>query len=53
MIDAGTPIKRLQAMLGHATMSMTTDVYGHLFPDPEGDQQRMAAAEQALLRSVP
>jgi integrase len=52
MIEAGTPIKRLQAMLGHSTMSMTTDVYGHLFPDPEGDQQRMAAAEQALLRSM-
>jgi integrase len=53
MIDAGTPIKRLQAMLGHSTMAMTSDTYGHLFPDPEGDQQRMAAAEQALLRSAP
>jgi integrase len=52
MIEAGTPIKRLQAMLGHSTMSMTTDTYGHLFPDPEGDQQRMAAAEQALLQSA-
>jgi integrase len=52
MIDAGTPLKRLQAMLGHSTMAMTSDTYGHLFPDPEGDQQRMAAAEQALLRSV-
>ena len=53
MIDAGTPLKRLQAMLGHSTMAMTSDTYGHLFPDPEGDQERMAAAEQALLRSVP
>jgi integrase len=52
MIDAGTPIKRLQAMLGHSTMAMTSDTYGHLFPDPEGDQERMAAAEQALLASV-
>jgi integrase len=52
MIDAGTPMKRLQAMLGHSTMAMTSDTYGHLFPDPEGDQQRMAAAEQALLASV-
>jgi integrase len=52
MIDAGTPMKRLQAMLGHSTMAMTSDTYRHLFPDPEGDQQRMAAAEQALLRSV-
>jgi integrase len=53
MIESGMPIKRLQAMLGHATMAMTTDVYGHLFPDPEGDQQRMAAAEQALVSARP
>ena len=52
MIEAGTPIKRLQAMLGHSTMSMTIDVYGHLLPDPEGDLERLAAAEQALLRSA-
>jgi hypothetical protein len=52
MIDAGTPMKRLQAMLGHSTMAMTSDTYGHLFPDPEGDQERMAAAELALLRSA-
>jgi integrase len=52
MIEAGTPVKRLQAMLGHSTMAMTTDTYGHLFPDPEGDQQLMAAVELALLRSA-
>jgi integrase len=52
MIDAGTPMKRLQAMLGHSTMAMTSDTYGHLFPDPEGDQERMAAAEHALLQSA-
>jgi integrase len=49
MIDAGMPVKRLQAMLGHSTLAMTSDTYGHLFPDPEGDQQRMAAAERALV----
>jgi integrase len=52
LIDQGFPIKRLQAMLGHSTMSMTIDVYGHLLPDPEGDLERLAAAEQALLRSA-
>jgi hypothetical protein len=41
-------MKRLQAMLGHSTMAMTSDTYGHLFPDPEGDQERMAAAERSL-----
>jgi hypothetical protein len=33
-------------------MAMTSDTYGHLFPDPEGDLQRMAAAEQALLQRI-
>jgi integrase len=48
MIDQGCPMKRLQGMLGHSTMAMTSDTYGHLFPDPEGDRERMAAAERAL-----
>jgi integrase len=52
LIDQGFPIKRLQAMLGHAAMSMTIEVYGHLLPDPEGDLEWLAAAEQALLRSA-
>ena len=52
MIETGMSLKRLQAMLGHATMSMTIDVYGHLLPDPDGDQAHMAAAEQALLQSA-
>jgi integrase len=51
MIDQQVPMKRLQAMLGHSTMAMTSDTYGHLFPDPAGDQERMAAAERSL-RSV-
>jgi integrase len=38
----------VQARLGHASIQMTADVYGHLFP--RGDYgAEMAAAEQALL----
>jgi integrase len=53
LIDQAFPMKRVQGLLGHAMMSMTADTYGHLFDDSrEADQERLAAAEQALLRSV-
>ena len=32
-ITAGADVKVVQAMLGHATATMTLDRYGHLFPD--------------------
>jgi integrase len=43
------PLKQLQAMLGHASASMTLDIYGHLFPNLEDDHARLAAGERALL----
>ena len=44
------PPKRVQERLGHSTMQMTMDVYGHLFPAAD-DFDELAAAEQALLGS--
>ena len=32
-VAAGADVKVVQAMLGHATATMTLDRYGHLFPD--------------------
>ncbi|MDT0309268.1 site-specific integrase [Streptomyces sp. DSM 44917] len=32
-ISAGADVKVVQTMLGHASATMTLDVYGHLFPD--------------------
>lgn len=32
-IAAGADVKVVQAMLGHATATMTLDRYGYLFPD--------------------
>lgn len=40
--------KRLQALLGHATLAMTMDLYGHLWTDDAGDQSLAAAAERAI-----
>ena len=42
------PLKVVQARLGHASIQMTADVYGHLFPRSD-DGAEMAAAEKAFL----
>jgi integrase len=41
--------KRLQALLGHSSIQMTFDVYGHLFPSLEDDHAKFAAGELALV----
>ena len=45
------PLKTVQQRLGHSTITMTADTYGHLFPRGD-DSAELAAAEQALLRPV-
>jgi integrase len=42
------PIKVVQARLGHATISMTADTYGHLFPRQD-DGAELAAAEALIV----
>jgi integrase len=42
------PLKVVQARLGHASIQMTADVYGHLFPRGD-DGAELAAAEKAFL----
>jgi integrase len=42
------PLKVVQARLGHASIQMTADVYGHLFPRSD-DGAELAAAERAFL----
>ncbi len=48
-IDGGLelPAKVVQARLGHASIVMTLDTYGHLFPRGD-DGAELAAAERAL-----
>jgi integrase len=49
-VDGGLelPLKIVQARLGHASVQMTADRYGHLFPRGD-DGAELAAAEQAFL----
>jgi integrase len=48
-IDLGFEPKRVQALMGHASIQMTFDRYGHLFPKREDDYARLAAGRAALL----
>jgi integrase len=49
-VDGGLelPLKVVQARLGHASIQMTADTYGHLFPRGD-DGGELAAAERAFL----
>jgi integrase len=49
-IEQGFTAKRLQALLGHASIQMTFDIYGGLFPNDEDDQAKFAAGEIDLAR---
>ena len=40
--------KRLQAVMGHASINMTFDRYGHLFENVEADRADMAKIEAAI-----
>jgi integrase len=51
-IERGFSPKRLQELLGHSSIRMTFDVYGHLFPSLEDDHAKFAAGEQSLLSSA-
>lgn len=41
------PPKEVQTLLGHSSIVMTLDIYGHLFPS-DGDSVKLAAASKAL-----
>jgi integrase len=49
-IEQGFSAKRLQGYLGHSSMQMTFDVYGHLFPSTDDDHAKFAAGALALVR---
>jgi integrase len=49
VIERGFSPKRVQALLGHSSIQMTFDVYGHLFPSMEDDHAKFAAGELAVV----
>ncbi|HEV2187282.1 MAG TPA: site-specific integrase [Stellaceae bacterium] len=48
LIEKGATAKRVQEVMGHSSVRMTFDVYGHLFEDAEADQALFAKAEKGL-----
>jgi integrase len=41
--------KRVQSVLGHSSITMTYDRYGHLFEDRDGDKEAMKKLEAAIV----
>lgn len=48
-IEQGWSPKKIQVLLGHSSITMTFDVYGHLFHDAEKDAELMDKMESDLL----
>ncbi|PKP91924.1 MAG: site-specific integrase [Alphaproteobacteria bacterium HGW-Alphaproteobacteria-16] len=48
-IKQGIDLKRLQVWIGHATIQLTIDTYGHLITDAQADAALAGGAETALL----
>ncbi len=51
LISQGWQPKRIQAFMGHASIAMTFDVYGHLLKDADSDAKAIAKLEFGLLGS--
>jgi integrase len=48
-IEEGWSAKKLQAVMGHGSMQMTFDTYGHLFPSPDEDKAAMRRLQARLV----
>jgi len=48
-IEQGWNPKKIQTLLGHASINMTMDVYGHLFESPDEDAAMFEKLESDLL----
>ena len=40
--------KKIQAVMGHSSIQVTFDLYGHLFENTDGDAKAMAEIEARL-----
>jgi integrase len=48
-IEQGFSPKRVQALMGHSSIQMTFDTYGHLFPSQDSDQEAMRQLQARLV----
>jgi len=50
-IEQGFGPKRVQALMGHSSITMTFDRYGHLFPNEADDAEAMRQVQARLVGS--
>ncbi len=50
LIQAGVPAKAIQQYLGHSSIRVTMDTYGHLFPAADGE---LAARMEDMIQNAP
>ena len=48
-IEEGWSAKRVQTVMGHSSIQMTFNVYGHLFPSPDDDREAMRRLQARLV----
>jgi integrase len=48
----GLPPKVVQELLGHSSLAMTMDTYGHLFPANDDVHERLAEATQVFVEAI-
>jgi integrase len=48
-IEMGWSAKRVQTVIGHSSIQMTFNVYGHLFPSPDDDREAMRRLQARLV----
>ncbi|TWI05149.1 phage integrase family protein [Bradyrhizobium daqingense] len=51
-IENGHNPKQIQRLMGHSSIKVTFDVYGHLFADAEADQRAAEALQARLLGGI-
>jgi len=39
-LEAGIPLKVMQTILGHSSLSMTADLYSHVLPDTKAEEMK-------------
>jgi integrase len=49
-IEQGWTPKKIQTVMGHSSIQVTFDTYGHVWEDTEGDQKAVAQLEARLFR---
>lgn len=48
-VDLSLTPKRIQALMGHSTIGVTFDTYGHLFAAPDEDAAAMQRLQATLI----